>query len=154
MPTPRNQYTWTVIHNYKWWSLRLHVDQRYLGRAIAWLNRDGNLFSSDDLTAEESREYRRVILPHYRKAVTELFLPDRLNEYWAGNLEKEHRDHGHWHLIPRYRHIVDVKPGVIAGLDHAHFEDGRWGQNYAPYEPLRLDRKDLEKIRDAIAVHL
>jgi diadenosine tetraphosphate (Ap4A) HIT family hydrolase len=130
------------IKRYTHWTLRLEERQRYLGQALAWLERDGEMQRLSSLTLDERAELWDVVLPEYEAAMQELWQPDHMNYTWLGNLFHLHKGHGHMHLIPRYK-----DPRTFAGMD---FADTRWGNNYVPY-PQEAAPMDVRlAIRDAL----
>jgi len=139
-------FDWTVIHNYRLWSLRINVKQaNNFCRAMAWLNREGNMRSITLLSKPERDELWDKIVPKYEQVMDGLFHPDRYNYLWAGNLENEHGGHGHLHLVPRYSAPVQFE-GVS-------FVDPTYGKMYtSPTGGSELDL--IIKIRDTLAHQL
>ncbi len=134
-----------IIKEYRYWTLSIHNDQRYLGRAYAWLVREGGMQRFSEITDEEMFELR-LVMREYEKAISNLCSPDFMNYAWLANLFEEHGGHGHLHLIPRYE-----QARTFANVT---FVDGRWGKNYAPFEAFRPQESLLLQIRDALRLRL
>lgn len=134
-----------IIKEYKYWTLGLNADQRYLGRAYVWLLREGGMQRFSEISDEEMAELR-VIMRDYEMALQKLSQPDFMNYCWLANLIAEHGGHGHMHLIPRYK-----EPRTFNGIE---FVDGRWGKNYTPNEEFKPDPALFESIRDRLKSHL
>ncbi|HYD93061.1 MAG TPA: hypothetical protein VEB18_01215 [Candidatus Paceibacterota bacterium] len=131
-----------VICEYGPWRLYLAADQRYLGRAYAWLAaRHEDFHRLEDLYTEES-EKLQDLMARYSAAVKTLWGSDFVNYAWLGNEFHLHRGHGHMHLIPRYEAAPEF--GGRA------FPDYRFGKNYAPYEKYEPPEELLFAIRDAL----
>jgi len=70
--TPRNgdpPYAQFDIKHYAHWTLRIGDKQRYLGQALIWLERDGDMQRLSSLTEAERSELWNVVLPEYEAAV-------------------------------------------------------------------------------------
>jgi diadenosine tetraphosphate (Ap4A) HIT family hydrolase len=146
---PRNGdqfYAQFDVKHYTHWTLRIEEKQRYLGQAMAWLERDGNLQRFSSLTEAERNELWNIVLPEYEKAIQELWQPDHMNYAWLGNNVDAHNGHGHLHLIPRYK-----MPRIFAGRE---FVDGRWGYNYAPYAQEPAPMVVAHAVCDALIAQL
>lgn len=130
-----------VIKEYQYWTILLHEEQRYLGRAYVWLVREGEMQRFSGLTDEEYTELQMVIR-EYEKALGTLWSPDFMNYAWLANYFHEHGGHGHMHLIPRYK-------GERVFADTT-FVDGRWGKNFVPNEEFKPAEGTLLRIRDAL----
>lgn len=137
----RDRYELYAIKTYAYWRLFLHTDQRYLGRAYAWLLREGEMQDYSELTTQELLECRQLCRDH-RAALARLWRPGLMNYAWLGNFIHEHGGHGHLHLVPRYPHPVEC-----AGLT---FVDENWGKNYSPYNKFPLPDEKLLLIRDCL----
>lgn len=126
-------YEQFVIKRYKHWTLQLEEQQRYLGQAVAWLEREGDMQRLSSLTEPERNELWEKVLPDYETALQKLWQPDHLNYAWLGNFFHMHKGHGHLHLIPRYENSRT--------FEGKKFIDDRWGQNYVPYsqEPVSIE---------------
>jgi diadenosine tetraphosphate (Ap4A) HIT family hydrolase len=134
-------YVKWIIKEYKYWTLLLNEDQRYLGRACVWLVREGGMQRLSQITDEESAELR-LVMREYERAAEELWHPDFMNYAWLANLIHEHGGHGHLHLVPRYK---DAR--TFAGVE---FIDGRWGKNFSPSEEFKPAENILIEIRDTL----
>lgn len=135
------EYVQWTIKEYQYWTLLVHDDQRYLGRAYVWLVREGGMQRFSEITDAEQYELR-VVMRNYEQALEKLWRPDFMNYAWLANLMEHHGGHGHLHLIPRYK---DVR--TFAGIE---FVDGKWGKNYSPYEKFSPPQEVLAEIRDAL----
>jgi len=131
---------WT-IKEYKYWTLLLNDDQRYLGRAYVWLVREGGMQRFSEITDEEMNELR-IVMREYEAALQELWKPDFMNYAWLANLIAEHGGHGHLHLVPRYK-----ESRTFAGVE---FIDGRWGKNFSPSEEFKPSEEILIQLRDVL----
>ena len=115
------------------WSVYLHQNQCYLGRLYIAANHDNDV-DLFDMTVEERDEFFDVGKA-VKKALAELFNPDRLN---YANLQNEWH-HLHIHIIPRY-----ASPRIF---DEISFIDEKWGKNYAPYnKDFKVPEATLFKI--------
>ena len=132
-----------TIKEYRYWTLSIHNDQRYLGRSYAWLVREGEMQRLSEITDEEMFELR-LVMREYEKALRKLWSPDFMNYAWLANLFEEHGGHRHLHLIPRYKYARTFA--------NVTFVDGRWGKNYAPFEAFKPEEHLLLEIRDALRV--
>lgn len=135
------EYIPQIIKEYRYWTLSINADQRYLGRAYAWLVREGTMQRFSEITEEEMAELR-IVMREYETVLADLWQPDFMNYAWLANLFKEHGGHGHMHLVPRYE-----KPRTFEGIE---FVDGRWGANFSPSIPFPVAEEVLWKIRDAL----
>lgn len=130
------------IKHYDHWTLRVEEGQRYLGQAVAWLERDGDMQRISSLNQIERYELWSKLLPEYEQAIERLWQPDHMNYAWLGNFIELHNGHGHMHLIPRYKHSRE-----FSGIT---FEDGRWGKNYVPYAQEKRSLQTALAVRDAL----
>ncbi|MBI2109429.1 MAG: hypothetical protein HYT93_04650 [Parcubacteria group bacterium] len=135
------QYEPFVLKKYEHFTLFLHDDQYYLGRAYAWLSRPGEMQRFSQLTPQELNELKRIA-EEYEKVLGNLWQPDHMNYAWLGNMFREHKGHGHMHFIPRYK-----SPRTYLGIT---FVDEQWGKNYPIKPDLKLPEEKLFAIRDAI----
>jgi diadenosine tetraphosphate (Ap4A) HIT family hydrolase len=135
------QYRDWIIKEYQHWTLLVHDDQRYLGRAYVWLVREGGMQRLSEITDAESDELR-IVMREYENALQALWKPDFMNYAWLANLFEHHGGHGHMHLIPRYK---DTR--TFADIE---FVDGKWGQNYSPYEEFKPSQEILTQVRDVL----
>ncbi len=135
-------YTKWIVKEYTYWALLIaDDDQRYLGRAYAWLVREGGMQRFSEITDEELSELR-VLMREYEAALERLWQPDFMNYCWLANLIAQHGGHGHMHFIPRYQ-----SSRTFEGVE---FVDDRWGKNFTPGTPMELSPEMYEKIRDAL----
>lgn len=131
-----------IARSYIYWTLMISKEeQRFLGRALVWLVREGEMQRLTDLEPYE-REELFLVMKDHEAALDRLWKPDHMNYSWLGNGFEENGGRGHIHLIPRYK-----EPRTFAGVV---FEDHRWGETPWPYEPLPLNDDVLFKIRDAV----
>jgi len=135
------QYVPWIIKEYRYWTVLLHEDQRYLGRAVVWLVREGTMQRFSEITEEEYLELKKV-MREYETVLNRLWQPDFMNYLWLANLFDMHGGHGHLHLVPRYK---DER--IFADTS---FTDGRWGKNYTPHEDFKPPEDVLIQIRDAL----
>lgn len=135
------QYEQWIVKEYKYWTIVLNEDQRYLGRCYIWLVREGGMQRFSQISDEENAELR-IVMREYEAALQEIWDPDFMNYAWLANLFNEHSGHGHIHLIPRYK-----ESRSFAGVD---FIDGRWGKNFTPCEEFRPTQEVLLQIRDGL----
>ncbi|MBI2610743.1 hypothetical protein HYW60_02285 [Candidatus Kaiserbacteria bacterium] len=135
------QYIQFIVKEYKHWTLLLHDDQRYLGRAYAWLVREGNMQRLSGVKDDEMTELR-ILMREYEGMLRKLSQPDFMNYSWLANMFQQHGGHGHMHLIPRYE-----ESRTFAGIE---FVDQRWGKNPLPSEEFKLPEEILFQLRDTI----
>lgn len=115
-----------ILKEYPYWTLLLNEKQRYLGRAVAWLARKGEMQKFSGLSQRELLELQRITKAYEAALDAMGWKPDHMNYTMLGNFFHEHAGHGHLHIIPRYR--PEHRP-VFMGVT---FHDDRWGQNYTP----------------------
>jgi diadenosine tetraphosphate (Ap4A) HIT family hydrolase len=114
-----------------YWNVLLNKEQHYLGRSFIMLKRhEENVFN---LSTEEKDELWQLA-KRTSDSLTELFHPDMFNYAFLMNTVR----HVHLHIYPRYK-----EKRVFSGET---FEDGRFGQNFAPYEKRELDGMLFGKI--------
>lgn len=139
-------YEQFVIKKYKYWTLLVNEYQTYLGKAVAWLEREGDMQRLSSITKEEREEFWNVVLPEYENALEKSFKPDHMNYAWLGNWFHMHKGHGHMHLIPRY-----ASPREFAGRT---FVDEKWGSHYIPTNDQSLSIELAHAVRDAFREHI
>lgn len=132
-------FKWLEFFNATYWSLRVHEDQSYFGRAVFWLRRPGTMQRIHECTASEFEELR-VLLKRYERVLEKLSQPKHMNYAWLGNYFQEHGGHGHMHVIPRYNSSDIVKWRTLV------FTDTRWGRDYKPRTPRTLPKVILEDL--------
>ena len=110
------------VKRYRHWTLRVSDRQSYLGKAVVWLEREGDMQRLSSLTKDEQIELWDRVLPEYERALENLWKPDHMNYGWLGNLFALHKGHGHMHLIPRYASSREFGGHV--------FVDTEWGKHY------------------------
>jgi diadenosine tetraphosphate (Ap4A) HIT family hydrolase len=143
------QYRPFILREYNYWTLLLNERQRYLGRAVLWLARPGNMQRFSLLSHEELSELQ-LITQEYERALEAVgWMPDHMNYAMLGNFFHEHNGHGHMHLIPRY--APRKSPLTFMGVT---FNDDRWGQNYTPETPMRVSPVILDAIVAVLRVNL
>ncbi len=121
-----------ILKEYTHWTLLLNEKQRYLGRAVVWLARPGDMQRFSALTKDELFELQ-LITQAYERALDAMgWKPDHMNYAMLGNLIDEHKGHGHMHLIPRYE---SAHRPVFMGVT---FEDDRWAKNCTPETPMNV----------------
>ena len=115
------------IKRFRRWTLMVHPNQSYLGRAICYLNTYKETLA--ELTEEECLELLDIIR-QYQVALTKLWQPDGWNYAQLGNIVP----HLHVHFIPRYK--------SRRVWEDVTFTDERWGDHYAP-APAREEDKNI-----------
>ena len=126
----------SLIKDYKYWTIYVHGNQGYLGRCVIWCKRE-NALDLTEATPEE-REELFIILNNLREALLKVFHPDWLNYAFLGNSMR----HLHCHLIPRYEKPVNFM-GVV-------FKDERYGHNYKTDHSFETPDEVLMAVRDKI----
>jgi len=126
------------IKRYDLWDLQLHTEQYpYIGRCIAWAHRlEADLVT--DMNASERDELFDLVVPDWKRAVTELYGPMRPNLSILGNEVA----HLHAHLVPRFE-IVKLFYGM-------EFVDPHPRANYSPYPKNELGLEILLRIKEDI----
>ncbi|MDO8571219.1 MAG: hypothetical protein Q7R79_00900 [bacterium] len=109
-------YSKSLIKDYKYWLVNVHQNQGYLGRCTVWCKRI-DAFDLADATLDEQKELV-YILGELREAVKRTFQADWFNYAFLGNETR----HLHGHFIPRYSSQREFE-----GMT---FTDERWGHNY------------------------
>jgi diadenosine tetraphosphate (Ap4A) HIT family hydrolase len=122
----------TLIKEYKYWSIYAHGNQNYLGRCVVWCKREDALDLAD--ATKEEQEELFLVLQDLRKAVSAVFQPDWFNYAFLGNEMR----HLHGHFIPRY-----AKPKVFMGTS---FEDKLYGHNYKTNHDFITSPEVLEEV--------
>lgn len=130
-----------IIKRYRYWTLYIHENQSYLGRAFLWLNRPGDMQRLTHLTIEETLELR-FALGKYEDVLRKLWSPDHMNYAWLGNHMHQHGGHGHMHIIPRYKSKREGNGRL--------YMDYRWGKNYAPAPKRRMLRGEVQELKKII----
>jgi diadenosine tetraphosphate (Ap4A) HIT family hydrolase len=82
-------YEQFVVKEYKYWTLFVNQYQTYLGKAVVWLRREGDMQRLSSLNAEEREELFENILPEYEAALEKIFKPYRATLRLA-NLRARH----------------------------------------------------------------
>lgn len=139
-------YEQFAIKRYQHWTLQVEEKQRYLGQAVVWLEREGDMQRLSSLTKPERDELWESVLPDYEVALYRLWQPDHLNYAWLGNSFHLHKGHGHLHLIPRYK--------TSRTFEGREFTDDRWGRNYVPYTQDAAPAAVALAVRDALISQL
>lgn len=88
------------LKEYTHWFLALNWEQGFLGRTLLILK--AHKTDESELSDEEALE-KHHIYRAWRKAITQAFNPDKINQAQLGNEEYLHKGHLHWHFVPRYR---------------------------------------------------
>ena len=128
----------TVLREGDSWRVVLNKNQNLLGKTMLVLRRE----ASDvlDVTLEEwdafTDELRRV-----RRAVDELFHPDRWNHAFLMNADPQ----VHCHVVPRY-----ASPRVWAGLT---FTDPHFGESFGTERHV-LSPEQLQSLTQAVQARL
>lgn len=139
------EYRPSILKEYKHWILLLHERQRYLGRAVIWLARPGEMQKFSDLMHDELLELQ-VITREYEDVLKRMgWRPDHMNYMMLGNFFHEHGGHGHMHVVPRY--APRITPLVFEGV---HFSDDKWGKNCTPETPFALSSEVFQKLVAAL----
>ena len=126
-----------LIHEGTYWSIYLHENQCYLGRAYLWAKRDDDV-DLMERTPEERDEFFSIGRA-LKGALRVAFNPDRLNYAALSNTSS----HLHVHVIPRYD-----APRVFLRQE---FVDKNPGKNYAPYDKeFTVDYPTLRGIREIL----
>lgn len=139
-------YEQFVVKKYEHWTLLVNQYQTYLGKAVVWLTREGEMQRLSSLTDEERKELWEKVLPEYEAAIEKLFKPDHMNYAWLGNWFHIHKGHGHMHLIPRYASVRE-----FAGRT---FIDEKWGNHYITSNDQSLTIELARAVRDALREHI
>ncbi len=137
-------YEHLLVRRFRYWSLYLNQDQRYLYRSYLWRS-DGHidLQARHTLKGWQKKELEQLVAL-FHKALQFRSKPDLINEGWYGNEVQVHRGHAHLHLIPRYH-----DPPELLGRA---FPDPNFGKHYNPHEKLILDRQESDTIRDKLEI--
>jgi len=140
------KYHWSILKEYEYWTLLLHEEPSpFLGRAVVWLAREGEMQRYSELSINELEELKQV-LTEYERVLQHLWKPDHMNYMWLGNFFHEHSGHGHMHVLPRYKEPRE--------FDGACFADARYGQFHFPYERPEFSRKQMEMVCDVLREQL
>lgn len=125
-------YSRSLVKNYKYWSVYIHENQSYLGRCVIWCKRKKALDLTGATKAEQQELF--IILKKLKNAATASFKPDLINYAFLSNGTK----HLHAHFVPRYAETKKFK-GIT-------FTDKRYGHSY------RTDHGFItpEKLRQAV----
>lgn len=126
----------SLIKDYKYWAVYIHGNQGYLGRCVIWCKRK-NALDLTEATPEEQQELF-VVLNNLREAIMKVFQPDWLNYAFLGNAMR----HLHGHFIPRY-----AQPKIFMGVT---FKDERYGHNYKTDHSFETSNEVLMAVRDKI----
>jgi diadenosine tetraphosphate (Ap4A) HIT family hydrolase len=141
-----SKYEWSILKEYDYWTLLLHEEPSpFIGKAVIWLAREGDMQRYSQLSREELNELH-IVLQEYETALETLWQPDHINYMWLGNLFHEHSGHGHMHVFPRFKDPRE--------FDGVQFVDKKYGNFHVPYEVPTFTRTQMELVRDAIKQEL
>jgi diadenosine tetraphosphate (Ap4A) HIT family hydrolase len=129
---PEQEAQRLLIKKYRHWSLHLHNDQNYLGRAYVWCLREDARDLADSSLEEQQELF--LIMKEFKQVLTVLFQPDIMNYASLGNRTY----HLHVHLVPRYANSRN-----FAGHK---FTDPLWGKHYKTHHDYRLSDEIMDKI--------
>lgn len=133
-------YSESIIKDYKYWTLYVHENQSALGRVYIWCKRE-NALDLPDANEEEQKELF-IILKEVVEILAKAFSPDMLNYAFLGNVVH----HLHCHVIPRYS-----KPVEFFGQT---FIDKAWGKNYKTDHDFVTSPELLEAVKNKIVENL
>jgi diadenosine tetraphosphate (Ap4A) HIT family hydrolase len=140
------KYQWSILKEYEYWTLLLYdTPTPFLGRAVIWLAREGDMQRFSSLFPPELAELQQI-LTEYERALDALLQPDHLNYMWLGNLFHEHGGHGHLHVLPRYKEPRE--------FDGVRFIDANYGKFPTPYKKPVFSRAQLEKVCEMLRKEL
>lgn len=140
------KYQWSILKEYEHWTLLLYEKPTpFLGRAVIWLAREGDMQRLSQLEQAELLELQQI-LKEYEAALAHLWQPDHINYMWLGNFFHEHAGHGHMHLFPRYK-----EPRVFDGTT---FVDEKYGAFHFPYKTPEFSRAQMELVCNALRKEL
>jgi len=132
---------------FKYWFLGLNWEQGFLGRTILFLK--AHKTDEMELTEEEVLE-KHEIYCMWRKAISQAFAPDKINQAQLGNEEHIHKGHLHWHFVPRYR-----RPVTFAGVEFQHDTPETQKLNYSRIAKRGICPKEIrQKIKEEILKYL
>jgi diadenosine tetraphosphate (Ap4A) HIT family hydrolase len=131
-----NDFSISLIKEYKYWIIYIHENQGYWGRCIIWCKRENALDLTDATPAEQKELF--LILKDLYNAARKAFNPDWFNYAFLGNADR----HLHCHFIPRYE-----SPRIFMGKT---FEDKLWGHNYRTDNSFTTPEKVLQAIKEEL----
>jgi diadenosine tetraphosphate (Ap4A) HIT family hydrolase len=94
-----------VIKIYDHWLLYLHFKQEFPGRCIVILKNHKTDLS--ELTNEEYVEFLKIY-KEWEYAINEIAQPYNLHIIISNKESNIHKNHFHWHLIPRYDKPIKI----------------------------------------------
>lgn len=134
------------IKEFKYWFLALNWQQGFLGRSMLILK--AHKVDEVELTSEEVVEKHKIYCL-WRKAVAKAFAPDKINQSQQGNEEFLHKDHLHWHFVPRYRRTIS-----FAGVEFQSDDGDSQKASYAQVHKKKVYPVQIRKqIRDELLRH-
>lgn len=141
------------IFETKHWLVFLAEEQLYLGRSVVVLKRQecGDLA---DVNKEELIDFLHTV-KRFEWALREVFGATMFNWTCLMNnayREKEPKPHVHWHVKPRYNHVVTFAGEI--------FEDPNFGNHYIHSEEIQrpisaeMAEKVIAKIQESLSQQL
>lgn len=112
----KEDYSKSLIKDYKYWSIYIHENQGYLGRCVIWCKREDALDLADATKKEQEELF--IILKVLKNASKICFNPDWFNYAFLGSVTQ----HLHGHFVPRYAKLKEFM-GIT-------FEDKLYGHKY------------------------
>ena len=100
-------YSQDNIKKYKFWTVRVHPNQGYLGRCVIWCDRK-DAYDLVDATQKELLEFSEII-KEFKPAIEKSFSPDWMNYSFLGNGDA----HLHCHMVPRYKNNREFNGAIF-----------------------------------------
>jgi|SRR3989344_4593219 len=120
------------IDQSEYWNIYLSNNQTYLGRCLIALKRHAS-----DLAELEKVEWQDFInlVERIEKSMTRSFEPTLFN--WACLMNNAYQEiipnpHVHWHLVPRYSHVVEFDGEIFEDLEFGHHYNSQKSKNIPP----------------------
>lgn len=132
-------YSQDNVRKYKYWTVRVHPNQEYLGRCVIWCDRE-DAHDLTDATSEELAEFSKII-KDLKLAIEKSFNADWMNYSFLGNAD----NHLHCHIVPRYKSERTFNNQI--------FKDPRWGFNWLLDEKFITSEELLQAIKKEIQVN-
>lgn len=133
-------YSQDNVKKYKFWTVRVHPNQEYLGRCVIWCDRK-DACDLVDATQEELLEFSEIIR-EFKPAIEKSFSPDWMSYSFLGFDDK----HLHCHMVPRYKNDREFN-GTI-------FQDKRRWKNRLLDESLVTSDEMIDAIKKKIQENL
>jgi diadenosine tetraphosphate (Ap4A) HIT family hydrolase len=136
-----------IIHQTKYWIIKLNPDQAYLGRLVIVAKRQ--VESLSDLSKNEWEDFAEIV-KKLESTLKKTFHARHFNWTCLMNNEfkkeryenKKAKPHVHWHCRPRYNKKIKI--------GNTTFEDSEFAHHYNNKRRIEISEELLKKIKEKI----